>query len=107
MATGNSATLSLNNTSGTAEDRAAGISAANGIPPGLASTALTVNNNGVDSNSLKENDIARNAIADSQVRRIHKTAAVFDGEYTVAEALDIGKCFQQNIGFLDEVFHQE
>ncbi len=54
---------------------------------------------------FQENDVARHAVADVRIRRIHKTATIFDDESCAAEFLDIGQRFKQRGGFGDELLH--
>ena len=60
-----------------------------------------MNDNGVDFDRFKKNDVAGDSVADVFVRRVHETAAVFHDERRTAEFQDIRQRFQQRLGFGD------
>src|SRR5438128_1621866 len=68
--------------------------------------AAAVDDHRVDANGFQENDVARDAIANLRVGRVHETAAVFHHERLTAESLDVRQGFQQRRGFGDEVLHR-
>ena len=57
--------------------------------------AAAVDDDGIDFNGFEKNDVARDAVADVGVGRVHETAAVFDDEGRAAEFLDVRQRFQQ------------
>ena len=63
--------------------------------------AAAVNDDGIDADGFEKNDVARHAVADVCVGRIHETAAVFDDEGRAAEFLDVRQRFEQRLGFGD------
>jgi hypothetical protein len=64
-----------------------------------------VDDDGVDLDRFKKNNVSRDAIADFGVRRVHEAAAVFDDERRAAEFLDIRQRFKQRSGFGDQILH--
>ena len=64
-----------------------------------------MDDNRINLNGFKKNNVARDAVADVGVGRIHEAAAVFDDEGRAAELQDIRQRFQQRFGFGDEVLH--
>ena len=64
-----------------------------------------MDDDGIDFDGFEKNDVARDAVADVGVGRVHETAAVFDDERRAAEFLDIRQRFQQRFGFGDEILH--
>ena len=69
--------------------------------------AAAVDDDGIDFHRLKKNDVARDAVADVVIRRVHETAAVFHDEDFAAEFLDVGQRFEQRRGFGNQILHAE
>ena len=63
--------------------------------------AAAVNDDGVDLDRFKKNNVPRDAGSHTLVRRVHEAAAVFDDEGRAVEFLDIRQRFQQRFGFGD------
>jgi hypothetical protein len=68
--------------------------------------AATMHDDWIDLDSFQENDVARHAIANCGIRRVHKTAAVLHDKRLAAELLDIRQCFHQRRGFGYQVLHE-
>ena len=67
--------------------------------------AAAMNHHRVDPHRFQENDVARDAVANLRVRRVHEAAAVLDDKRRAAEFLDVGQRLQQRVGFGNEVLH--
>jgi hypothetical protein len=67
--------------------------------------AAAMDDDGIDFDGLEEDEVTGDALADGGVGRIHETAAVFDDESGAAELLDIGKRFEECLGFGDQILH--
>ncbi len=83
-----------------------------GLEPGFLHRAgdgfaAAVDDDRVDLDGFQEDDVARDAVANFGVGRVHEAAAVFDDEGGAAEPLDVGQRFQQRAGFGNEVLHKE
>ena len=83
-----------------------------GLEPGLLHRpgdgfAAAVDDHRVDLDGFQEDYVARDAVADLRVGRVHEAAAVFDDEGGAAELLDVGQRFQQGVGFGNEVLHKD